>query len=260
MDLGLSGRKALVFASTRGLGRGIAEALAREGAAVVVTGRSDPEDLAETMAKATGATVHGVRADLAEQAGVDAVIDAALARLGGIDILVLNGGGPPMAAAGALSAEEWRRWFDRMVALLIHAGGRCVPAMRERKWGRLLSVASSTVVQPLPNMALSNALRASLMTWSKTLAAEVAADGVTCNVLLPGRIKTERLDELDAAKAAREGSTLEAVRAASIAAIPVGRYGRVDEFGAVAAFLCSDKASYITGSQIRVDGGLIRAV
>src|SRR5918999_241867 len=247
MDLGLEGRRALVFASTRGLGRGIAEALAAEGAA-------------RAIAAASGGRVDGVRADLHQKASLDALIDSAATRMGGIDILVLNGGGPPPGPACELTYDELKLWFDRMVALLIHAADRCVPAMRHRKWGRVLTIASNTVVQPAPSMALSNTLRAALVTWNKTLASEVAADGVTCNLILPGRIQTERLDELDRAKAAREGMTSETVRAASIAAIPAGRYGRVDEFAAVAAFLCSERASYVTGSQVRVDGGLIRAI
>ena len=260
MDLGLEGRRALVLASTRGLGRGIAEALAAEGAEVAVTGRSGAEGAARAIAAGTGARVHGVDADLHQKASLDALIDAAASRMGGIDILVLNGGGPPPGPASELAYEDLKLWFDRMVALLIHAAGRCVPSMRERRWGRVLTVASNTVVQPAPHMALSNSLRAALVTWNKTLAGEVAADGVTCNLILPGRIHTRRLDELDGARAARERTTLEAVRAAAIAAIPAGRYGRVEEFAAVAAFLCSERASYVTGSQVRVDGGLIRAI
>ena len=260
MDLGLDGRRALVLASTRGLGRGIAEALASEKAAVVVTGRTDAEGAARAIAASTGAQVHGVRADLHQKASLDALIDAAASLMGGIDILVLNGGGPPPGPASELTYDDLRLWFDRMVALLIHAADRCVPAMRQRKWGRILTVASNTVVQPAPNMALSNTLRAALANWNKTLANEVAADGVTCNLILPGRIQTGRVDELDRAKAARDGRSVESVRAASIAAIPSARYGRIDEFAAVAAFLCSERASYVTGSQVRVDGGLIRSV
>jgi 3-oxoacyl-[acyl-carrier protein] reductase len=260
MNLGLEGRRALVLASTRGLGRGIAEALAAEGAAVVVTGRTDAESTARAIAATSGGQVHGVRADLHQKASLDTLIDAAASRMGGIDILVLNSGGPPPGPACELTYDELKLWFDRMVALLIHAADRCVPAMRHRKWGRVLTIASNTVVQPAPHMALSNTLRAALVTWNKTLASEVAADGVTSNLILPGRIQTERLDELDRAKAAREGITLERVRTASVTAIPAGRYGRVDEFATVAAFLCSERASYVTGSQIRVDGGLIRSI
>lgn len=260
MDLGLSGRRALVLASTRGLGRAVAEALAGEDAQVFVCGRSGAEKAAARIAAATGAAVHGRDTDLHDRADADALVDAALERLGGIDVLVLNGGGPPPGPALEIGADDWRVWFERMVATLIHVAGRCVPAMRAQGWGRLLTVGSSAAVQPIRDMALSNSLRASLLAWNKTLAAEVGADGVTCNVILPGRIGTERVDRLDSAAAEREGADMAAIRARVLAGIPAGRYGRPDEFGAVAAFLCSAPASYVTGTVTRVDGGSIRAI
>jgi 3-oxoacyl-[acyl-carrier protein] reductase len=260
MDLGLRGRRALVLASTRGLGRGIAEALAGEGADVTICGRSGAEEAAHAIAVATGAKVRGADADLHDRSQVDRLVGHALDAMGGIDVLVLNGGGPPPAPAMQIPDNDWRDWFERMVNTLIHVAGRCLPGMRERKWGRLLTVASSAAVQPIPNMALSNSLRATLLAWNKTLAAEVGRDGVTCNVILPGRIHTERVDRLDRAAAERQGIDLEAARGQSIAGIPLGRYGTPAEFGAVAAFLCSAPASYITGTAMRVDGGMIRAI
>ena len=260
MDLGLTGRRALVLASTKGLGASIAKALAAEGAEVTICGRSGAAEAAAEMARATGGRVRGRDCDLHDRAAVDRLIDDAAGAMGGIDILVLNGGGPPPAPALDVSDEAWSLWFERMVGNLIHTAARVLPGMKERGWGRLLTVASSAAVQPIAGMALSNSLRASLLAWNKTLAAEVAASGITCNVILPGRIDTDRVAALDAAKAAHDGRTAEAVRAESIAGIPAGRYGRPDEFGAVGAFLCSERASYVTGTLQRVDGGQIRAV
>lgn len=251
MDLGLKGRRALVLAATRGLGRSIAEALAAEGAQVTLCGRSGSAEAAAAL----GSDARGIDCDLHDGAAVDRL----LAAVGDVDVLVLNGGGPPPGPALEIGVEAWRTWFERMVATNIRIADSLVSGMRRRGWGRLLTVGSSAAVQPIASMALSNSLRAGLIAWNKTLAAEVAADGVTCNVVLPGRIQTERVDALDAAAAERAGTSREAVRAQSIAGIPAGRYGRPQEFGAVAAFLCSEPASYVTGSVVRVDGGLIRA-
>lgn len=260
MDLGLKGKRALVFASTKGLGRAIATALAAEGAEVCVSGRSAPEQVAQEISAETGAKVHGLPCDLHERAQVDKLIDTALESMGGIDVLVLNGGGPPPKPALGVEDAEWTLWFERMVGNLIHAATRCLPAMQERGWGRLLTVASSAAVQPVPNMALSNSLRASLLAWNKTLSSEVAADGVTCNVILPGRIDTDRVAQLDAARSEREQRPLDEVQKSILTEIPARRYGQPKEFGEVAAFLCSERASFVTGTTQRVDGGQIRAI
>ena len=260
MDLGLSDKRALVLASTRGLGRGIAEALAGEGARVTVCGREGAAAAAAEIGRATGATLFGVNCDLFDIAAIDSLVDETLAKMERVDILVLNGGGPPPGPATAFSADDWRLWFDRMVAGHIHIAGRLVPGMRERGWGRLLTIASSSVIQPIAGLALSNGLRSVMLAWNKTLATEIAADGVTCNLILPGRITTERTAAIDAAAAERTGRAVEEVRNESLAAIPARRYGTVAEFGAVGAFLCSEQAGYVTGSAVRVDGGLIGSV
>jgi 3-oxoacyl-[acyl-carrier protein] reductase len=262
MDLGLSGKRAVVLASSRGLGRGIAEALGAEGAHVLMLGRSG-ERLAEAAgaitARGPGRAEHIV-ADLADPDFVAQVADAAEARLGGVDVLVNNTGGPPPGGMAEADPDVMRGQFEMMVMRVVELTQRVLPGMRERGWGRVLTVASSGTIQPIPNLALSNALRASLVGWSKSLASEVAAEGVTVNLLLPGRIQTERVDELDAANAARQGRDIEEVRAAARGAIPAGRYGTVEEFASVAAFLVSERASYVTGSQVRCDGGAIRSV
>ena len=175
-------------------------------------------------------------------------------------MLFRSTGGPPLAAMADTPLAVLREQFDAMVMRVIELSCLCLPAMRQAGWGRILTVASSGVVQPIPNLGLSNTLRSALVGWSKTLAGEVGRDGVTVNILLPGRIHTERLDELDAAAAGRQGKSLAEVAAASHATIPLGRYGTVEEFAAVAAFLVSGPASYVTGSMIRCDGGMIRSV
>jgi 3-oxoacyl-[acyl-carrier protein] reductase len=262
MNLGLTGKRALVLGATRGLGRGIAEALAEEGAIVALTGRkqADATAAASEVASRDGATVHGLAFDAADAASAAAVIDAAQAALGDVDILVLNGGGPPPGPISAVTAEMWQQQFQAQFLSFVQITGAFLPGMRERRWGRILISSSSGVVQPIPNIGISNSLRSSLLGWAKTLATEVAPDGVTVNTILPGRIQTDRVDQIDAASAERSGQTIEQVKAASIASIPAGRVGTTEEYGAVAAFVLSEKAGYMTGGTIRVDGGQIRAL
>lgn len=262
MDLGLKDKRALVLGSTRGLGRGIAEALAGEGARVAVCGRDGAaaERAAIAIGRSRGGDVRGFGVDLADAVSVGRLCDAVVAAFGGVDILVLNGGGPPPGAAADIKPEIWAQQFQSMVLGHMRIVERLLPGMRERKWGRILVCSSSGVVQPIPALAISNTLRAALIGWAKTLSAEVAGDGITVNTLLPGRIKTERVDEIDAATARRLGKTVEEVVAASRATIPAGRYGTVEEFAAVGTFLVSAPAAYVTGSVVRADGGYIRGV
>jgi 3-oxoacyl-[acyl-carrier protein] reductase len=196
--------------------------------------------------------------DLASQ--TDAVYDAAVKALGHVDILVANTGGPPAKTAVNVKPEEWVPQFEAMVLPVFKLAGLVLPGMRERKWGRIVTIASTGVVSPIPNLVMSNALRSSIVGWSKTLANEVAADGVTVNLVLPGRIHTDRVDELDAANAKVQNKTPEEVAAASRALIPAARYGRVEEFADTVCFVASERASYITGSMIRVDGGAVRSL
>ncbi len=259
MDLGLRGKRALVLGASRGLGAAVARLLATEGAVVVAGSRSGTIGWAGALDSDTGARVEAVTVDVSDRTGLSQAIAALLAR-GPIDILVNNSGGPPPGATQTVEAAQWERHFTGMAANLFEATRLILPGMIARGWGRVISIASSGIQQPIPNLAISNAIRASVLGWSKTLAAEVAAHGVTVNVLLPGRIHTDRVDELDAAAAARSGSDVKSVAAVSAASIPAGRYGTPEEFAAAAAFLASVQASYITGSQIRVDGGAIRSV
>ena len=262
MDLGINGKNALVLASSQGLGLGIAEKLCAEGANVMLCGRSGDKlaEAAERLDTGAGGSAAYTLIDLADEASASALHDATVERFGPVDILVNNGGGPPPGAVSADDADAWRRQFDTMVLRLMQMTDLCLPAMREKQWGRVLTVASSGVQQPIPNLGMSNTLRAALVGWNKSLSNQVAADGITLNVLAPGRIHTSRVDQIDEGAAARLGKSVDEVRAAARAAIPVGRYGTVEEFASVAAFLVSAPASYVTGSVVRCDGGYIKGV
>lgn len=262
MDLGLKGKTALVLASSKGLGLGIAEALAAEGAHVLLTGRDTVAlaAAAEAISARGAGKAEWVASDLADPGFVEALAAAAEARLGRVDVLVNNTGGPAPGPTTAMDEATLAAQAQAMVFRVIALTNRLLPPMLAAGWGRVLTCASSGVVQPIPNLALSNTLRAALVGWNKTLSAEVAAQGVTCNVLIPGRIHTDRVDQLDSAAAKRTGKTVEEVRAASRATIPAGRYGKVAEFGAVAAFLCGEPAGYVTGSVVRCDGGAIKSI
>jgi 3-oxoacyl-[acyl-carrier protein] reductase len=261
VNLGLDGKTALVVGGGGGLGSAVARALAREGARVAVAGRDAASAGRTVEAIATEAgEASAVHLDLADVASLDEALGWIRARYGDVEILFNNSGGPPPSTAAGQPAERWREQFEAMVVGVIMLTDRVLPAMRARRWGRIVTSTSSGVVAPIPGLALSNALRLSLVGWSKTLAREVASDGITVNVVVPGRIATDRVRELDEARAEREGSTVEAVVAASLAAIPAGRYGDPDEYAAAVAFLAGEPASYITGAMIRVDGGQIPSI
>ncbi|MCP4315146.1 MAG: SDR family oxidoreductase [Hyphomicrobiales bacterium] len=261
MDFRINGKRALVLASSGGLGAGIAQSLAAEGADVLVTGRNE-ERLAQVVAAINsnnGGKASYIVLDMAVPDAAGKLIDAAATELGGVDILVNNTGGPPAGTTGG-DWDVWRAQFEVMVMRLMEMTDLVLPGMREEKWGRIITVGSSGVQQPIPNLAMSNTLRSALVGWTKSLAGEVGSDNITVNMLIPGRIHTDRVDQLDAAAAKRQGKLVEEVAEASRATIPLGRYGKVEEFAAVAAFLASEPAGYLTGSVVRCDGGLIRSV
>jgi 3-oxoacyl-[acyl-carrier protein] reductase len=261
MKLGLDGKKALVLGASKGLGAAIAVALANEGVQVIGAARSVDaiKALDAKVDKAAGGSIVSQQVDLGDAASVTALAEAVLA-IGGVDILINNSGGPAPGEARSVPLDAWQSGFQAMVASVIELTQKLLPGMVERNWGRIITLTSSGVDAPLPRLAVSNGLRPALIGWSKTLASEVAADGVTVNVIVQGRIHTDRVDQLDEAAAKRTGSSIEEVRKASIATIPAGRYGQPEELADVVAFLASEKASYVTGAKIRVDGGLIRSV
>lgn len=261
MDLGLAGKTALVLGGGGGLGRAIARSLAREGAKVAVadidTAAVDASQAA--IAEFGGASL-GLTWDIADLAQIEGHVARIEAELGPVDVLVNNTGGPPPTPAAGQDPALWSKQFQAMVLSVIAITDRVLPGMRARGWGRVITSTSSGVVSPIPNLGVSNALRLSLVGWSKTLAREVGRDGVTANIVLPGRIATDRIAFLDQARAKREGLSVEQVQADSTGAIPLGRYGQPEEYGDVVAFLASQRAAYLTGSVIRVDGGLIASI
>ncbi|GAB3311386.1 SDR family oxidoreductase [Epidermidibacterium keratini] len=253
MDLGIAGKAALVCASTGGLGAATAQALAAEGARVVFSGRRG--ELAEKEASAYDGSV-GIEADLSSVEGAQQLLTKAREAVGDIDILVLNGPGPKPGTALDVNGEDMLQAVTSLAIVQQSLVEACLPHMREQKWGRILSIASTGVVAPITGLALSSVGRMALAGYLKSLANVVAADGVTVNMLLPGRIATDRVGQLDANAAEQSGKSVEEVAKRAAASIPAKRYGAPAEFGATAAFLCSDLASYITGSAVRCDGGL----
>lgn len=253
MDLKIRGRRALVLGGNRGMGLAIAQALTAEGAEVAIAAR-DKTALGRAAAILGGARRFAL--DLKDIASLPAFAAA----VGPVDILVNNTGGPPYGGALGRDPADWEESFRAMSLSVIRLTDLFVPAMRAAGWGRVLTLVSTGAVQPIPVLGISNALRAGLIAWSKSLAPEVASDGVTVNVLMPGRVATERVAMTDEATAAREGLSVEAVRQRSFAQIPIGRYAEVGEIAAVAAFACSSAASYVTGAVLRVDGGYVRHV
>jgi 3-oxoacyl-[acyl-carrier protein] reductase len=261
MDFGLKGKTALVLGGGGGLGRAIAKSFAAEGAKVAVAGvGSTSIDATLAELRSIGGSSLSLIWDLADLSVIDDNIAKIESDLGPVDILINNTGGPPPSTAAGQDPVLWVKQFQAMVLSVIAITDRVLPGMRARGWGRILTSTSSGIIAPIPNVAISNALRMSLVGWSKTLAREVAKDGITANIIVPGRIATARVATLDDARAKREGRSVEEVAAQSAATIPVGRYGKPEEYADVVAFLASTRASYITGSVIRVDGGMTTSI
>ena len=257
MELDLRYKTALVCGASQGLGFAIAEALAHEGCKVGLLARN----VAKLDAHVRDFGAHGLDAvALPADMGNWPQVEAALKRFGMPDILVNNSGGPPPVDVTKVDPDLWRTQFEAMVLNQMRLTEAVLPHMRAKRFGRILSVASTSIVEPFASLAISNSLRAALAGWMKTLAGQVAGDGVTVNMLLPGSFATERIDSLNAREATARGVAVAQVVAESSAEIPVGRYGDPKEFGAVAAFLASPKASYVTGQMIRIDGGATRSL
>lgn len=261
MKLGLEGRRVLVGGATGGLGSAIATTMADEGARLLLWAR-DAQRLDELAGRlrASGTDVATVAADATSPDAPAIVLDAVERTLGGVDVLVLNAGGPPPVAPLATTPEDWRTALQLLLLTPVGIATGLAPGMRTRRWGRIVAVLSSGILEPIPNLVYSNAGRSALASWLKTVAGPLAADGVTVNGVVPGRIATARTEALDAARASATGSTSADVRRASEATIPAGRYGDPAEFAAAVCFLASEAAGYQTGELVRVDGGLVRSL
>jgi 3-oxoacyl-[acyl-carrier protein] reductase len=262
MDLGLRGKTALVAAASKGLGKAVARALAQEGVNVVIFSRDEAAIQAAAREiegiAADGAKVLALTADVTSPADVERVVRATAERFGGVDIVYNNAGGPKPGYFDGLSDEDWQQAFALNLMSAIRLTRACLPYMRRKRWGRIITGTSSSVKQPIDSLMLSNSIRSATTAWSKTLADQVAGDGITVNTLAPGRIKTERTVQLDEDTARRTGKSPDEIVRERLAAIPIGRYGEPAEFGAAAAFLASEQASYITGVTLLVDGGQFR--
>jgi 3-oxoacyl-[acyl-carrier protein] reductase len=250
VDLGIEGRTALVMGASRGIGKGIATALAREGARVAISSRS--EQSLQAAADEIGGEVQSFTADTADLARLGRLPDEVAEALGPIEILVTNTGGPPGGGALDNSLEEWEEAFRSLVLATRVLIERVIPGMRERRWGRIVNVSSSSIREPIPHLTLSNANRMAALGLLETLADEVAGDGITVNTVATGMFATDRLAD-------RHGS-LESAEAAAKEQIPARRLGQPDEYGDLVAFLCSERASYLTGAVIPLDGGRLRSV
>jgi 3-oxoacyl-[acyl-carrier protein] reductase len=262
MDLGLRGKVALVTAASKGLGRAIAEELAAEGASVVMCARGKEElaRAAQAIRDATSGEILDVQADVSSDADIKRLIESALDRFKQIDILVTNAGGPPSGPFESLGPEKWNDAIHLTLLSVVNLCRAVVPGMRERKWGRIINVTSITVKQPVDGLMLSNSLRAGVTGFARTLANEVARDGITVNNILPGYTRTERVESLARAAAERDGTPIEESLKKWENEIPMRRIGEPREFAALAAFLASERASFITGTSITVDGGWTRSL
>jgi 3-oxoacyl-[acyl-carrier protein] reductase len=248
MDLGIEGKVALVMASSRGIGRGIAVALAREGARVAISSRS-PERLEEAAAEVGEGTV-ALAADSADLEGLAALPGRVADALGPVEILIINTGGPPMGGALEHDVAAWEDAYRSLVLAPKVLADAVIPGMRERGWGRIVNVGSSSTREPIPFLNLSNTHRMAAVGFLKTLAGEVAGDGITVNTVATGRFATERL--------ADNAGSLEAAEGAARDQVPAERLGQPAEYGDLVAFLCSERAAYLTGTVIPLDGGLLR--
>ena len=261
MELGLRGKRALLLAATKGLGQAAAQALAAEGAEVLVSSSSQLrcQEVAAEIAGQYGVRAHGLKADLFDPDSMDLLYESALRAMGGVDIVFINHPGPTLGLAQNIDVHELDRQYRMMLASPIRLISRALPAMRAQRWGRIVSVSGGGMVSPLPNKVMDNTMRPALAGYSKALANEVASEGVTLNVLMPGTFITDRVHASTASNAELWGISVEEAMRRRVENIPSGRFGELTEFGAMVAFICSERASYITGSVLRVDGGQIKS-
>ncbi|MFK5980817.1 MAG: SDR family oxidoreductase [Rhizobiaceae bacterium] len=260
MDLGINGKTALVLGAGGGLGSAISQCLAKEGVNVALADINLEAANSARSLLPENASSMCLKWDLANLEAIESNVAQIEQELGSVDILVNNTGGPPPSPIANQSIELWQTWYETMVLPVIAITDRILPGMKQKQWGRIVTSTSSGVIAPIPNLGLSNTLRSALLGWSKTLASEIGSDGITSNIVLPGRISTSRILFLDEKKAEREGRQVDDVRKESLSSIPAGRYGEPNEYGQVVTFIASQAASYINGSVIRIDGGYISSI
>ncbi len=260
MDLGLQDKTALVAASSKGLGYGIAKALAANGAKVSLCSRSDAEvaAAAATLANNCGVETLATACDVRSAADIQAWVDKTVAAWGAVDCLVVNAGGPPAMTIVEVNDDDLQAAFELTLLSSFRMMRMAIPHMTNG--GSILTVTSSSIKEPSPRLGLSTIMRAGVAGLVKTMADELAGDGIRVNNLIPGRIDTDRVAQLDAVTSEKTGMSMDEVQARAIASIPLGRYGTIDDFGAAGAFLLSPAASYITGATLRVDGGSMRSI
>jgi 3-oxoacyl-[acyl-carrier protein] reductase len=262
MDLGLKNKIAMVGGASKGLGFAVARALAAEGAQVSIASRDAAaiNRAADLIEAETGRQALAVPADLSTADAIAHWHAATIEQFGGVDLLFANTGGPPAGSALSFDDKAWHAAFDLLLMSVVRTVRLVVPSMRARGGGAILVGTSSTVKEPVPILALSNVMRSGVTSLAKTLSFELAPDKIRVNTLIPGRIATDRLRQLDEISAKTSGFAIEEQEARNAASIPLGRYGAPDDFGRMGAFLLSDAASYITGASVQVDGGLIRGL
>lgn len=260
MDLGLNGKVALVAAASKGLGFGIAKALAQNGAKVSICSRNedDIKAAAKALADEYGVETLATACDLTNKADIDNWVKRTVVEWGAVDALLVNAGGPPAATFKEISEEQWQSAFELTLMSSVRMINATIPHMTNG--GAILTVTSSSVREPIPRLALSTVMRAGVVGLVKTLANELAGDGIRVNNLIPGRIDTDRVAQLDQNTANKLGITPEEAREQSLARIPLKRLGTIDDFGSAGAFLLSPAASYITGVSLQVDGGAMRGI
>ncbi len=262
MDLGLKGKVAIVAAASKGLGRAVAAELAREGAQVAICSRDAAvlEQAAKSIEQAAGGSVFRQALDVADYAAVQKFLAAVEAKLGRVDICVTNAGGPPAKKFADITIEEWRVAVELTLMSAVYFAKEVLPRMQKNRWGRLITITSVSVKQPIDGLLLSNSIRAAVTGLARTLANEYGPHGITVNNVCPGYTRTERLDELAGKMSAAEGISPEKVFARWSAATPLGRVAEPEEFAAAVAFLASERASYINGATLVVDGGWVKSL
>lgn len=262
MNLGLKGKRAVVMAASRGLGYACAHGLAAEGCRLVICSRDQAriEEAAAAIRRETGAEVTALAADVSSAAEAARLVDAAVTAYGGLEIVVHNAGGPPAGEFLNITDAQWNQAYEQNLMSFVRLVHAAVPHMQKAGYGRILTIASSSIKQPIPNLVLSNAFRTGVWGLAKTIARELAPMGILVNLIAPGRISTERIAEIDEAAAKRTGKPVDEVRQASIASIPLGRLGRPEELANLAVFLASEAASYVSGQAITVDGAAMTAL